>query len=243
MTAIILPILAAFLIAALGAAGQRLREWVLKHRRLGHLYVLCGRADRVQVVIPGFPVARFRIANATAEIPPNVPVMPMAEGGAIAQLIRGLNEIGQRDVELVSSANFRDDSDVTISIGGPSVNEISGKLLADGFPSFTLQYPQHVASYGTTTFLPERLDDESLREDYGFIAVGRTDNHHRFVVLCGVWAPGTQIATTALLELDRRSEVASLLRGGHNFFAVAHGKITGLEMTGVRVIEVRDADL
>ena len=164
--------------------------------------------------------------------------MPMAEGGAIAQIVTMLHWIGCRDYHLVPQEGFDDDANLTISVGGPSVNAVSANILQTYFPAFRIEYPGHVASYGTMTFDSAKAADGTLREDYGFIASVTGQSGRRYVVLCGVWAMGTQIATDALLNLPRDSEVSNDLRHDRNVFAVTHGTVTGLSHGHAEVVGV-----
>lgn len=237
----VLSIIGGLLLTLLGVIGARTSEWVKRHRRLGHVYALAAGAKRTQIVVPSFNVPEFLVqgTDAPARIPPNVRLMPMAEGGAIAELILALQQAGNHEVRLVTQNNYQDSEGLTICVGGPSVNSVSRDVLRRCFPDFKIKYPEHVASYGSTTFLPSTDTDGSLLEDYGFIAVTKTPRGNRCLVVCGVWAPGTQIATTTLLSIGRSSEASRLIKSGEDFFVVSHAKIDGLEQHDVQLIELR----
>lgn len=238
----LVSLLNGLLLAGLGAAATKGYEAWKRHRENGHLYSLLPKKGRVQIVVPGFDVKDFIPLGSTerAIVPPNLRAMPMAEGGAIAQVVTMLNSLGRLDPELVAPDAFQDNCPLTISFGGPSVNPISGNLLHTYFPSFTIKYPEHIASYGSTTYEPARAADGSLVEDYGFIASATAETgRRRYLVLCGVWSMGTQIATDALLDLPRGSEVRGDLQGGTAFLAVAHGTVHGLSHGNVRIESVR----
>jgi hypothetical protein len=238
---LLVSVISGALLAFLGVVATRTVEWAKRRRRLGHLYALASKGKRVQIIIPSFNVPEFLVqgTNAPARIPPNVRLMPMAEGGAIAELVQALHQMGKYEVRLVTQNNYQDSSSLTICIGGPSVNSISREILRLAFPAFNIRYPEHIASYGTTTFVPSKSPDGSLLEDYGFMAVTRTPRGSNCLVLCGVWAPGTQIATTTLLSLKHHSEVARLIREGKEFFAVSYARVNGLEQHDSQLIELR----
>ncbi|MEU6218811.1 hypothetical protein ABZ845_15010 [Streptomyces sp. NPDC047022] len=165
--------------------------------------------------------------------------MPMAEGGAIAQLMAALHAVGKDNVELVPQEAYQNDADVTISVGGPSLNSASAGILRAGFPRFSIKYPEHIASYGTTTFSPEITSSGELREDYGFLACSRPRPDKYCIVVCGVWAAGTQMAVSALVAAERKSEIRKRIIGRETFFAVMHGEVRGLAQESVQTVEVR----
>jgi hypothetical protein len=239
---LLVNLVAGLLLAGLGAAATKGYEIWKRHRENGHLYSLVPRKGRVQIVVPGFDVKDFMPLGSTerAIVPPNLRAMPMSEGGAIAQVITMLNSLGRLDTQLVAPEAFQDNCPLTISFGGPSVNPVSGDILRTYFPSFAIKYPEHIASYGSMTYQPARAADGSLVEDYGFIAsVTAETGRRRYLVLCGVWSMGTQIAADALLDLPRGSEVRGDLRDGTAFLAVAHGSVHGLSHGNVRIQTVR----
>lgn len=225
----------------MGAIAALLADRFRRRRRLGHLYALAGKARRIQIVVPSLNVSEFtpQGAQSVARVPTNIRVMPMAEGGAIAQLMSALHSIGKENIELVSQETYQNDADFTISIGGPSLNSASAGILRDGFPRFSIKYPEHIASYGTTTFSPEITSDGELREDYGFLACSRPRPDRYCIVVCGVWAAGTQMAVSALLAAERKSEITKRMIKRETFFAVVHGEVRGLVQEAVQTVEVR----
>lgn len=239
MAEAIWAIIAAIAVAAAASGLTRGFAWGRRRYHLSHLYAFFRQAEEIQVVVPQFHTPEFVVDDngSTAVIPPNVPVMPMAEGGSIVQLVGALHSIGCRKVRLVDQEHYHDEGQgtVTISVGGPSVNKVSAHLLSRNAPEFNIAYPEHVATYGTTTFSPRRGADDSLEDDYGFIAIGTTPKQAKCLVLLGVWAPGTQAATEAFLGVGNGSEAAKLVKAGRSFFAVAPVEINGLEQSRARI--------
>jgi hypothetical protein len=239
VTEAIWAIIAAIMVAAIASGLTRVFTWGRQRHHLSHLYAFFKHAKTIQLIVPQFHTPEFVVDDdgTTAMIPPNVPVMPMAEGGSIVQLVGALHSIGCRNVRLVDQEHYHDEGHgtVTISVGGPSVNRVSARLLSQNAPDFHLSYPEHVATYGTTTFTPKRGGDNSLEDDYGFIAIGTTPKRGKCLVLLGVWAPGTQAATEAFLNVGHGSEADKLIKADRNFFAVAPVEVNGLEQSSARI--------
>jgi hypothetical protein len=238
-----ISVISGLLLSALGAVSVKTVQMVKQQRRLGHLTSLMQNVRRVQVVIPSFEVGDFlpRGAVERAAIPPNIKVLLMPEASAVADLLAALYEAGASQIDVVRQEDFRDDG-LTISLGGPSVNSISADLLRRSFPDFRIKYPEHIASYGSTSFVASTDDKGELVEDYGFLASSRTATGHRCIVLCGVWAFGTRIAATTLIRMPRRSRMRKMLRSGIPFLAVIHGQVDGFATEHPNVVEIRRHD-
>ena len=204
---------------------------------LRHLKYFIGKAKKMRIVIPSFSVPEFEISGVEgkATIPSNVAVMPMAEGRGIAELVKGFqSRFSNVDIEFVSQVTFEDNGSPFISIGGPSVNSVSGRIFEKYCPLFALKYPEHIASYGSVIYNPEFGPDHSLREDFGFILHTKSPKGSPCLVLCGVWAPGTHVAIQALLWPQNNLLLSGMykdLKIGKPFFAISHGTIDGLQIT------------
>ncbi|MFC9977140.1 hypothetical protein ACFVH6_40190 [Spirillospora sp. NPDC127200] len=205
-----------------GALFNRLRVT----RRLRHVERLVPANRRVQLVLPSARIDSFHIKGQQGERaaqPPNVLMMPMPEGNGIAELVLALRALARRvDILLTTDEAVSPDCKLTISIGGPSVNLATRRLI--GFhPQFQISYPEHVATHGAVTYDPERTLDGKLLEDYGFVLV-HNDNGHTTIVCCGVWGTGTEAAIKGLLNLRDR-KLARQLRTCRNLFLAFHTRI------------------
>lgn len=195
------PIAVALAGFVLGRLWGRLRA----RRAHGHLVHLLEHCSRVQIVIPGFHGGWFSPRQRTrARIPPNLRIMPMPEGMGIAALVAAIRAVGRDKPLLVVTPEAVQDvrQELIISIGGPSVNSVSAALLEDRFPEFQIRYPEHVAGFEGQDFVPERGPDGVLRDDYGFIFLTRSPSGARAIVVCGVWAFGTELAIRELVSPD-----------------------------------------
>lgn len=225
------------IVSTISAVARRRRV----RRALAFLVSAAGSRP-VQILLPEFGVKRFTPIGSTqqASIPGNVKVLPLAEGTAVATLVAALHRAGIRNVEISdASSGAISSSGLTILIGGPSVNILTRGYLAASFPEFSIRYPQHIVSYGSTKFQPELRGGE-LTEDFGFIAIRRTAAGSVVIALLGVWALGTQIATDVLIDAARHPTLAIGLRTfRERVFAVSTASVMGLKLDEETVIEVR----
>jgi hypothetical protein len=231
--------------AVLAFAATRAFDRAQRLHRVGHLRYL-RRGEGVQIVIPDFQIDSFQIQgfNVVAKIPPNVRVMPMAEGEAIADIVREFRGIGEQRLTLCPQETFKDDYSLTICVGGPSVNAVTRQVLETTFPEFHLAYPQHTAVYRSVTFAPRTDDHGSLLEDYGFVASTKTPNGNQFILIFGVWAPGTRIAARTFIHgIGRRSEAFHAIKEGRTFMLAAHAELHGLRQGDAHVVGFWDASL
>jgi hypothetical protein len=242
LTEVLVQTLTGLLVAAIGFVSARAVDRFKRYQRYGHLYDLIPSRSPVQIVLPSFVgIQEFYIphVDATARIPPNNLVMPMNEAWAIAELVMGIRRVNKTsEITLGTARTYKDNNSLTICIGGPSVNQITRQVLKS-VPNFSIDYPQHEAHFGSTTFIPARNDQDELVEDYGFVYITHTHSGGRHVVLCGVWSPGTEMAAKCLLGLHRRSDAVGMIKRRENVFLVAHGEVNGVETSNVKLIETR----
>lgn len=239
MTEFMLNILAGLITAGvgfgLGIAYSRIRGF----QRFRHLERVIPRDRRVQLVLPSAQVKSFLVKGESTEayFPSNVLIMPMPEGEAIATLVDCLRSLPRGvHVDLTTDEKVSSSYGLTISVGGPSVNHYSRRLLATDYPVFALKYPDHVAAYGSTTFVPQRGKSDDLLEDYGFLFCSRHDAEHRCIVLCGVWGTGTRAAVQGLIQLPPSSDAARSLATSSRTFLAFRTQISGLEAGAVRLM-------
>ena len=131
MPDILLNIFIGLVVASIGAIATKSYQVAKHHRRNAHLYSLLAPKGRVQIVVPAFTVTDFVPLGTSdpATVPSNLRAMPMAEGGAIAQMVTMLHSLGCGEYRLVPTEAFQDNAHLTISFGGPSVNPVSDNIL------------------------------------------------------------------------------------------------------------------
>ena len=194
------------------AAGSSYRLIRLR-RRLGHLERVVPSNRRVQIVLPSTEVTDFIVKGETtvASFPPNVLIMPMPEGMAIARLTSALHSIHRAvSVTFTTDESVSQDFGLTISVGGPSVNEETRRLLSL-HPDFSIHYPEHIASVKRDIFRPAKRSNGEIKEDWGFVIIARSDRSVS-IVLCGVWGTGTEAAVKGLLQ-KRPKRLVQAIKG------------------------------
>lgn len=229
MGEMLVNIAAGLLTSALGFGLGAVFTHVKISRRLGHLERLLPADRKVQVVLPSASVGDFAIKGepgATATFPPNVLIMPMPEGSGIARLVLGLRSLPRKvHVLLTTDDAVSPEYALTISIGGPSVN-LESRRLVGLHPQFKIAYPDHEASFGAESYTPHRGPDGALQEDFGFV-LARTEDGRTSIVCCGVWGTGTESAIRGLLDLPDR-DLGHRLNRSKNLFIAFHTRINGL---------------
>jgi hypothetical protein len=239
VTEFVFSVVTGLITAGIGFVSGILYSRIQAYHRYRHLERLIPKDRRVQLVLPSAEVKSFLVKGEAIEafFPSNVLVMPMPEGEAVANLVDALRSLprGVR-VDLTTDDKVSSSYGLTISIGGPSVNHYSRKLLKADHPLFALKYPEHEAAYGSTSFVPPRGQSDDLLEDYGFLCSSRLDAQHRNIVVCGVWGTGTRAAVRGLIELRPSSDAARSLANASRAFLAFQTKISGLEAGAVRLI-------
>lgn len=215
------------------------RYWIrLKEKKkLDHLSFITS-TGRLRIALPQLKVEYWELEELQTKSiqPPNVPLMPMAEGAAIARLISAIHRYkGACQIDFFTSNGAASDSVPIVSIGGPSVNPVSKTIISEHFPNFKLIYPEHRAKLGSLEFIPEFQPDGSLKDDYGFIFVVPNEGGENMVVLCGVWGTGTEMAARAFIDLKMNKEAAELLRLRRKCLFVAKGIVRDFSATNVSI--------
>lgn len=215
--------------------------------KYGHIRALLRHAERVQIIVSNVEITRFRFAKVDSKdvvqmnVPPNVLYMPMPEGRAVAELVSLLRTVNPKlTVQLVTADNH-DPRTPTLSIGGPSVNTFTARVLNEDFPDFSIDYPTaRRAKYEGHTFETLRDADNRLIRDYGFIFSTRTLKGAPCLIFCGVRAFGTAMAVELFRSLPSRSDAARLVGRARKAFIVADGRVEGLTEVDVRMCFCRE---
>lgn len=230
----------------IGVIAGRSWERTKLLRKCGHFRALLRPYDRVQIIVPNVEITRFAYAKlgtdrVQIQVPKNILYMPMPEGRAIAELTSLLHKVNpELKVQLIVAASH-DPSLPTLSVGGPSVNVFTDKVLAQEFPEFSIDYPATTrAKFENHIFETVRDSESRLIRDHGFVFVTRTSRSAPCIVFCGVRAFGTAMAVELLRELPARSEAAQLIRKGRKAFIAADGVIEGLTESCVRLCFCRE---
>ena len=218
----------AAVIALLTLVSRRAFSRWQQRRRLGVIRSLMSSSVKVSVVLPSFEVPGDYRGTARS----NIFFMSMPEGAAVAHLSAAINGAHLKaDPTYLSHREFREGEAPFITLGGPSVNDVTGRLLKAHCPQFDIVYPEHIAHIGGMSFTP-RVDGEgALIEDYGFLLMGRTKRGCPFVALWGVMAFGSLAATVYLT-----TECRQPLHHDQTYLAVVHGRIEDAAVHDVSVV-------
>lgn len=226
MESIILSLIATAIAAVTGWIGKgSLDKWRLKHMK-----TLLEGSKSVRIIFPMFYAPTFPDENIAkdAKIPKNIHLMPLAEGRAITEITQAINLVCPKcDVIIQSPNEFTDDGTPFISIGGPSVNNVSQEIIEKYWREFKLVYPEHYAQYGDVTYKPT-IKDQQLLNDFGFSFQTTSNSGTRSIVFCGVWAFGTEMAVKSYLNLSRQKgniDLKNKLKDEGNVLIISTGDI------------------
>lgn len=246
MDDLLINLLASLIFAAMAfAAGwslKRLKDW----QALAHVARFVGDHDCIKIVVSGSRVARFTIVRGgqhhEATVPANVLSMGMSEGQAVGELIRDIHRARQNiRILIVPSAHFDDDGIPFICVGGPSVNSITRRYLEKFFPSFHMQYPEHVAGWlGNLTYRPT-MDGEELCEDFGFLFYG-VERETKFLLAFGIWPFGTLIAVRSFLSAARKSAIYNGTAQSHFLSLISRADISRYFLGHFSTVETKRWD-
>lgn len=240
-------VVAGILVSAFTLVAKRGYDSLTTRRRLGYLYSATARQQPITIVLPRVPVERFSVLDPNDEIgdvihhsPRNVLFMPMAEGDSIARLALTLQSIRPRaKILFVDASRAAEGEALLISVGGPSVNGMSASLIQRYLPDFRIDYPQATrAEFAATTFRARFSKGGDVTEDVGFILKTPTRSHGAAsIVLWGILAFGTGIATQALLDLkglDRHA--AAAFRDPDGRFLVCRAKVRDFMIEDINLV-------
>jgi hypothetical protein len=238
---IIVGLITTAVAAAAGYAVARVLNWY----RFKHLRHLASEQRRIRIILPTLLRATFPVGHSSeaAKIPHNIPLMPMPEGKALAYLVSALRDsLADVTIEYVAPEHFVDDGTPFVSLGGPSVNSVSGQVLSLRVPRFNIKYPDHIANYGSVVMSPVIKDDQ-LQEDFGFLLQGKSQLDTKCIVVCGVWATGTEMACLAYADrLPRKSpaRVRKHLLRHANVFLMFRAPISNYQLGALELMGIYD---
>lgn len=232
-----LNLLASAVFAVLGFIGARFYDSFRKRRLLGHIDALLGTSRRITVVFPSgatVPVAEGRPLNAVR--------MSLAEGAAIARIGQICRDArAGTDMYLVHPDDLHPNRGPFVMVGDPRGSAWSKMWLADKFPQLRFSPEEHRVDYDSASW-ETRIVDRSVKHDFGFIIVGRTDGGQRFAMVWGTSEFGTNIAARAFADLHGRlsRERYRDVLSGENWLFVARAVVEGY---GVRTDDVSNVSV
>jgi hypothetical protein len=208
----------------IGFLGERPSDKVWK--------AIMGQQETVPIVMSSFGLKQFDTGYGLANLPKNVPVLGLADALGAAELVDGLSEgKPRRTPRLLVAAEYGQEHRQAnfFTIGGPSVNELTGRLVAswndqeqdpqrqyqfeqnvtlDG--KLIIHYPKHyVEDYAQnderTGKPPRRYATETnsaqrITHDFGFIIIG-PNPYDRTKMVCALFGIWPQGTQAAIRTL------------------------------------------
>jgi hypothetical protein len=217
--------------------------------------IINGR-QRVPVIIGDVEFKDFVSQDSqasTVHLPPNVPLFGVGDAVAMSliheTLLRCLHG-GNAPVLFASQSDAEIATDTFVSVGGPSVNKVTGRVLVDMKLDGKLRMVYHpdnsyaVDEFSKREFRPERNKDGTLKKDYGFIVIGPSpfDKRQTACLVFGVWPQGTQAAARELLQPEDSEpgpRLVNRVREHLGAVAVVQTVITNFSQGTPLLIEVR----
>lgn len=171
----------------------------------------------IQIILPSIRIETFGFDHNNGHMshnsPPNVLFMPFNESFAVHEITSSIGKIfTDKEVKFIYASQY-DESMPVISVGGPSVNEFTNKILTKNFPTFQINYPEATeAKFQGLTFTSEQDKiTKTVSKDYGFLFLTFGNNKAPCYVACGILAFGTQVAVKKMLSLKATSGIGKLL--------------------------------
>jgi hypothetical protein len=230
-------------------AVERVHAHVRRRQAHGHIFALLGRRAPVHLVLPSVPVAEFPVrgladdgATLVHQSPGNVLFMPMSEGTAVATIVQTLQAAGFKGgIHLVDSDRYEMADHPVITVGGPSVNAMTGQLLRRHAPTFSINYPGATeATHDSATYKVNLDSRGEVTGDYGFALITKQSNGAPVVALWGILAFGTAIAVKGYLNLKTVDPpAAKQVSNGEGRLLVFRGAVSGYVTHDVELVGSR----
>jgi hypothetical protein len=227
-------LIASALFAVAGFAAGRLYEHLRRRRALGHVLALLGKNSKPKVIVV-FPADAA--SNGPTTEPTNVLRMSLPEGAAIARIGQVCREAkNATDMQLVHPTALRDSGRPFVAVGGPGFCEWSRNWVEQAFPGLRYSPDRRCVEYDGAHW-ETTVQSATVKTDFGFMILGRTEKGTPFVLIWGASELGTNIAARAYSNL--RSQLSReryrAVVAGESWLFVARGDIEGY---GVRTTDV-----
>jgi hypothetical protein len=232
-----LNIIGGLIVLAVSFFAGRIYEVIKRHSRFAHIGALAGGDSVITIVLPRYEPSRFE-HSMLDNYPDNVAIMPVAEGEAVATIVRAAHSTRKGlEARLEACEDFTDKGLPFISIGNPTRNPVSARLVERYLHDYRSEYPMHSTHYGSMSFNPRLNRNGRLLEDYGFVLSGMTEAGSRFVILWGIWAPGAAIAAKTYENLKSQArEAFKRLTRGDSLFIIAHAEVDNYTIMDTHVM-------
>jgi hypothetical protein len=205
---------------------------------------ICENQTEVPIVISSIVFKEFEIAitRGSAVLPPNITLVGLYDGLAVAELRSALSEAFPKcRFPICTDKNFNDISRPFITIGGGSVNAVSRRVIASLKPAMKLDivYPDHYfvdeGRGGRPVEIRSVVDHatQEITEDFGAAVMAKNpfSQNESIVLLFGIWPFGTYSAAKALAKPKQSnvfSEIQLFLRKRDDWLVVVKAPVHGL---------------
>ena len=233
-------------IAILGAVSAIIWRRFIQLRNHSFIKQLSRSAGDISIVSSSIQIEKFHFAhhekNYVHKSPKNVLFSPLHEGIAVAHLIEAFRVVNRKlDVRIRNSADRgmpdRYVSNITILIGGPSVNAASGIFLKENFPEFRISYPNaDSAAYKNVVYNVLKDSMGLVSEDVGFIFSQVSPSGHRTILLCGILAFGSYAAADTLINMNVNSPAGKEIVNSKKFFCAISATVKGFSIDGTKIV-------
>ena len=209
-------------------------------------------ADSIPIVIGGIKLDVFTPngTNRPSRLPKNVLLVGVDDGVGMSLLRESFaRAFGRLKVTLHQPQDFGDNILKSfVSVGGPSVNSVTGGLLAN-VTGIQMFYPEHYAMVGQEKLSAEQDRQGNVTKDFGFIIIAPNPlaQIHHVCVVFGIWPYGTSAALEALSKPDLRNRLfqqfTEKIKLRSPVLLVLETKVEDLQHGAPNLIEVRDLTL
>jgi SAM-dependent methyltransferase len=170
--------------------------------------------SRTLIAVPGFLNPALRVGRAIESLPNSVRLIGLLDGLALHRLQDILTKtFDSKAIELRMHDRFDEQTSPIISIGGASVNEMTGSILSKSFlqRGISMTYPSHILRVLGDQFSAEIVADR-IEADYGVLLVSKNKWNEEVgcCVIFGIYPAGTSAAVRLLEDPMRTHFLQSL---------------------------------
>jgi 2-polyprenyl-3-methyl-5-hydroxy-6-metoxy-1,4-benzoquinol methylase len=175
--------------------------------------IVC-KNSRTLIAVPGFLNPALRVGRTIERLPNSVRLIGLLDALALHRLLDTLvKTFDLKAIELRMHDRFDQQTNPIISVGGASVNEMTGSILSKTFlqRGISMSYPAHILRVLGEHFVAEIVADR-VEADYGILLISRSKWNEDVgcCVVFGIYPAGTS-AAVRLIEDPMRTRLLESL--------------------------------